>query len=67
MNKMSRRCEVVIRWTPFDQCDEPTTHYYPTQGGGSMALCEEHAKPHLPYVTPVAINPGVQKDTEYGA
>lgn len=67
-SKLRSKCEYVQMWKPTIQfCDEPTTHYYPVGGGRTMALCLEHAEPHLAYATPVAINPGIQKDNEYSA
>lgn len=43
---VSPRCEV---WMSDSPCSEPTTHFYPAMGGGTMALCEEHAQKHLPH------------------
>lgn len=51
---VSPRCEVVTNIDAVQDkrewsfCDKPTTHWYPTMGGGTMALCEEHAQKHLP-------------------
>lgn len=47
-------CEVVLEWdhttkpsTIKRQCGKPTAYSYPASGGGNMALCEEHARPHM--------------------
>ena len=45
---INRTCEVEN-----DQrvaCNKPTVAAYPAMGGGWMALCEQHAKKHLPNV-----------------
>ncbi len=50
---ISPTCEVMMN-ERF--CDLPTTHVYPTAGGGWMALCYKHAQKHLPNgVIPVAL------------
>lgn len=44
---VSRTCEYLVRWeAPVSFCDAPTTRWYPAAGGGAMALCAEHARPH---------------------
>lgn len=34
-------------------CGEPTDFVYPTMGGGWMALCGFHARPHHPHIFPI--------------
>ena len=45
---ISRTCEVVENRQPLILCGNPTTAAYLAMGGGWMALCELHARKHLP-------------------
>jgi hypothetical protein len=48
--KLSETCEVVEIWGPPEVfCGKPTVGGYIAMGGGWMALCEEHIKPHVHY------------------
>jgi hypothetical protein len=49
---VSATCEVLRSITTLDACGKPTVAYYPAAGGGTMALCEEHAPPHAAYTKP---------------
>lgn len=42
---ISRTCEVLVARNRL--CGLPTSHAYPVQGGGWMALCLTHAARHL--------------------
>lgn len=48
---ISRTCEVKLG----DGCHRPTTHAYEATGKGWMALCHEHAIPHLAYAEPIDV------------
>ena len=53
--KVSPTCEVLTGWNGPSApafCDAPSTHWYPADGGGTMALCEVHARAH-PYAARV--------------
>jgi hypothetical protein len=51
-DSISRTCEYVTDWN-FEGlgvaafCGKPSTYSYPSSGG-HMAMCDNHAKPHLP-------------------
>lgn len=54
--EVSPTCEVVLTWpTALSDsvvfCNQPTTSFYPTLAGGTMALCEKHGKKHAAYAT----------------
>lgn len=44
---ISRTCEYLIAGQ--NTCAKPTSNAYKSHGMGWMALCDEHAKPHLDY------------------
>jgi hypothetical protein len=52
---VSPRCGVILNIdtvrsaTEWKSCGKPTTHWYPTMGGGTMPLCAAHAERHLPH------------------
>jgi len=48
---ISPTCEVMHPDGTF--CGNPTSHVYPTMGGGYMALCLEHSRKH-PEAWPLA-------------
>lgn len=52
--EVSPTCEVITNWKAEDigYCGKPTTVWYPCEDGNTMALCEEHSLPHVPYVRP---------------
>jgi hypothetical protein len=43
-NKPARKCHAPT----VEFCEKPTVAAYPAMGGGWMALCERHARKHLP-------------------
>jgi hypothetical protein len=45
--RISARCEVLVG---HGKCGNLATYGYPAHGGGFMALCTSHAKPHEKYV-----------------
>lgn len=45
--KISKTCEVFPVGIDERACGKPTAYAYPASGGGFMALCTEHAKPHM--------------------
>lgn len=49
---ISPTCECITNFhvDPVVFCGAPTAWWYPSLDGGTMALCEEHAKPHSLYV-----------------
>lgn len=49
---VSPTCELWYGRGPDTACGQPTTHWYPLMGGGTMALCRKHAEAHLAYATP---------------
>lgn len=44
---ISQTCEKLHGLIP---CGCPTSWAYPASGGGWMALCQLHGKPHIPHV-----------------
>lgn len=38
-------------------CGQPTAYWYPSMGGGTMALCETHAQKHLSYASAISMVP----------
>lgn len=55
---VSQLCEYVTEFRPdlpWQFCGKPTAYFYPAMGGGTMALCEEHAKPHLASATAIGM------------
>lgn len=60
-NNISPTCEVLgkfARGEPVTYCGKPTASWYPTLGHGTIALCEEHGKPHAKYATRVDTSAG---------
>lgn len=53
-DSISKSCETVMNFNgsknaaDWTVCRQPATHYYPTAGGGTNALCDHHALKH-PY------------------
>lgn len=44
---ISKTCEYSL--SGIQNCGNPTTHAYKAAGMGWMALCADHANPHLEY------------------
>lgn len=55
---VSPTCELIVGWAGEDDpmfCGAKTAAFYPAASGGTMALCDEHAKPHANSVTRLAV------------